>query len=370
MTETNDQEWPIVRLGQVADIVMGQAPAGKDCNKLGQGTPFVKTAEFGEYRPTIREWTTDPKRFAQATDVLISVVGATCGKINLGADCAIGRSVAALRPNPKKLIQFYLYLFMEGQVERLRSGSQGAAQTVISKEMLASTVLPLPPLEEQRRIVAVLDEAFEVLNRAHDHVVSNLHNTQELYASLLSKMVNCTSENWVRMLVSDTFTRVRVPNKIKRRDYLASGEFPIVSQESGFINGYWNNAEDVISIERPVVIFGDHTRCFKFVDFDFVVGADGTQILSPIDSIEPEFYYYALQGVPIEGKGYARHFIHLKKGEIVFPVNLTEQRNIASTMRDIEAHVTALSKEYEAKLADIDDFRQSVLQRAFAGELT
>ena len=164
---------------------MGQAPARKDCNTTGRGTPFVKTGEFGAIRPMIREWTTDPKRMACETDVLISVVGATCGKINLGADCAIGRSVAALRPRPQKLDQFWLHYFMEGQVKRLRTGSQGAAQTVISKDMLANTLIPLPPLEEQRRIVAVLDEAFEGLDRARAHAEANFKNAQDMLTSII-----------------------------------------------------------------------------------------------------------------------------------------------------------------------------------------
>ena len=227
-----------------------------------------------------------------------------------------------------------------------------------------------PQRREQQRIVAVLDEAFEGLDRARAYADSNLHDAKELYASILSDMLDHASESWIRMPVSDTLTRIRVAKKIKRRDYLRTGEFPIISQESEYINGYWNNVEDVISIESPVVIFGDHTRCFKFVDFDFVVGADGTQIMAPIEEIYPEFYYYALQAVPLEGKGYARHFTHLKKGEMAFPADLEEQREIASTMSDIKLQITTLSKEYEAKFADLDSLRQSLLQRAFAGKLT
>lgn len=165
---------------------MGQAPAGKDCNKEGVGTPFVKTGEFGQTRPEIREWTTNPKKLGRVTDVLISVVGATCGKINLGADCAIGRSVAALRPNPERLNQFYLHYFLEGQIQRLRKGSQGAAQTVISKEMLSHTRIPLPPLAEQQKIVAILDEAFEGLDRARVNAEANLKSARELFERIAS----------------------------------------------------------------------------------------------------------------------------------------------------------------------------------------
>ncbi len=117
----------------------------------------MKVGEFGISRPVIREWTTTPLRMAQRSDVLLCVVGATCGKINLGEDCAIGRSVAAIRPNPAKLDQLYLHYFMMTLVERLRAGWVGAAQTVISKEMIETVDIPLPPLAEQKRIAAEFD---------------------------------------------------------------------------------------------------------------------------------------------------------------------------------------------------------------------
>ncbi len=148
-----------VKLGDVIDVVMGQAPPGETCNKDGIGTPFVKAGEFRAFSPVLKEWTTEPKKMGAKGDVFLCVVGATCGKINLGADCAIGRSVAALRPKEDALLQTYLYYFMSQQVMRLRNGSQGAAQTVISKDMINGISLTLPPLSEQKRIAAILDKA-------------------------------------------------------------------------------------------------------------------------------------------------------------------------------------------------------------------
>ncbi len=91
---------PVLQLGDIASVVMGQAPPGKDCDKEGNGYPFVKAGEFSADRPIIREWTINPLKKAKEGDVLVCVVGATAGKVNLGIDCAIGRSVAAVRPLP------------------------------------------------------------------------------------------------------------------------------------------------------------------------------------------------------------------------------------------------------------------------------
>jgi type I restriction enzyme, S subunit len=158
--------WETATLGELADFVMGQAPPGSETNFDGVGIPFVKAGEFATDRPLIREWTTRPLKLARDTDVLICVVGATSGKINLGAECAIGRSVAAIRPT-EALRQQYIYDFLKTKVDELRQGATGSAQGVISREMLSRIEIPLAPLAEQRRIIAKLDSLTGATARAY-----------------------------------------------------------------------------------------------------------------------------------------------------------------------------------------------------------
>jgi type I restriction enzyme, S subunit len=170
-----------ISLGEVTETVMGQAPPGAACNKDGKGTVFVKAGEFSDIQPVVREWTTLPLKFAKKGDVLVCVVGATSGKINLGIDCAIGRSVAAVRPNPKRLDTGYLHYFLRTRTERLRGASQGLAQGVITREMLSKIEIPLPSLDEQRRIAAILDKAH-ALRRKRKHALALLDSlTQSIF---------------------------------------------------------------------------------------------------------------------------------------------------------------------------------------------
>lgn len=157
--------WIETKLREVADFVMGQAPPSGDCNFNGIGTPFVKVGEFGLERPEIKEWTTRPLKLAKQDDLLICVVGATAGKLNRGADCAIGRSVAAIRPSSATSADF-LFPRMKSEVTRLRGASVGTAQGVISRELLGEVDIALPPLAEQGRIVAKLDALFARVARA------------------------------------------------------------------------------------------------------------------------------------------------------------------------------------------------------------
>ncbi len=163
LMKTMNSGYKKVKLGEVADFIMGQAPPGTECNFNGNGTVFVKAGEFGRIKPIVREWTRKPLKHAREGDVLICVVGATAGKLNLSIDCAIGRSVAAIRPNAETFDKF-LYYQLQLWVETLRSGSTGSAQGVINKNMLYQLEINLYPIEQQRRIVSEIEKQFTRLD--------------------------------------------------------------------------------------------------------------------------------------------------------------------------------------------------------------
>lgn len=191
------------KLGKHVDLVMGQAPPGNACNTNGDGTIFVKTGEFGPRYPEIREWTKKPLKLAKSGDVLICVVGATIGKLNLAIDCAIGRSVAAIRPKPS-LDTNYLYYALMPFTLRLRVGARGSAQGVIGKAELNAVSIRVPPLAEQRRIVAKVDELMALCDALERESAEALAAHQTLVETLLATLVNSTdatdlASNWARL---------------------------------------------------------------------------------------------------------------------------------------------------------------------------
>lgn len=123
--------------------------------------------------------------------------------------------------------------------------------------------------------------------------------------------------------------KVTYSTKIKSSDYKEKGTFPIIDQSDNFIAGYWNNSEDVFRITKPVTIFGDHTRCFKYVDFDFVLGADGVKILQPSDEFNPKFFYYLIRNIEIKNLGYSRHYKELKEKQIPLPPLSVQEEIVA-----------------------------------------
>ncbi len=134
---------------------------------------------------------------------------------------------------------------------------------------------------------------------------------------------------------------------IQKNDYQESGEFPVIDQGAAFISGWTDSTESVIFDNFPVVIFGDHTRIFKYVDFPFAMGADGTKLLYANDDVlDARFFYFALMNLRVPNKGYNRHYKYLREFSVVCPP-LPEQRAIALVLRTIQEAKAARQREVE-----------------------
>jgi type I restriction enzyme S subunit len=83
--------------------------------------------------------------------------------------------------------------------------------------------------------------------------------------------------------------------KTPQGEFLQSGQFPIIDQGKELIAGYTNDATRLCSAQLPVIVFGDHTRCFKYVDFPFCMGADGIKVLRPKTDADVKYLYYYLR---------------------------------------------------------------------------
>ncbi|WMY75592.1 restriction endonuclease subunit S [Buttiauxella selenatireducens] len=114
-------------------------------------------------------------------------------------------------------------------------------------------------------------------------------------------------------------------NKIKSSEILPEGRYPVIEQSQEFISGYCNDEHLLIKIDNPVVVFGDHTRNIKFIDFDFVVGADGVKILSPVLTCE-RYFFWQLRSLKLEVRGYARHFKVLNSQLFALPPFAEQER--------------------------------------------
>ena len=185
---TNPSQSKQVKLDEVCQVILGQSPPGSTYRNTPEGLPFYQgKADFGDVSPTPRVWCVAPKKIAQAGDVLISV-RAPVGPTNVANErCAIGRGLAILRAGDqldKDFLLAYLRKF-ESSISQMGSGSTFNA---ITGDQLRELPIPLPPLPEQRRIVARLDQQMAAVEKAQAAAAEIYQNIISLKASFLREI--------------------------------------------------------------------------------------------------------------------------------------------------------------------------------------
>ena len=162
---TIDPKWDVVELGETAEITSGQSPPGESYNDIGKGIPFYQgKSEFEDIligAPT--KWTTDPKKFAHAGDVVMSV-RAPVGPVNMiSQKICIGRGLAAIRPKESKITSKYLFfslLIKENDIK----GNTGSTFASINRTDIEKIQLNLPPIEVQKEIVEQIEREQVIVN--------------------------------------------------------------------------------------------------------------------------------------------------------------------------------------------------------------
>ena len=124
--------------------------------------------------------------------------------------------------------------------------------------------------------------------------------------------------------------------KTKQKNYLAVGVLPIIDQGQEMIGGYTDDIDKQVVCDLPVIVFGDHTKAVKYIDFPFGAGADGIKVLQPKEGVLPKYLYYATQYLvlKLEDKGYARHYQYIEKKELSIPL-ISEQEHIVARIEEL-----------------------------------
>tara|TARA_R110002096_G_scaffold282317_1_gene476334 strand:- start:1623 stop:2825 length:1203 start_codon:yes stop_codon:yes gene_type:complete len=176
-------------------------------------------------------------------------------------------------------------------------------------------------------------------------------------------------EGWADSSVSEIVQMVSANNKkLAQKKYLAEGDYPVIDQGQDFIGGYSNDKDLVIEEEPPFIVFGDHTRAFKFANFQFVPGADGVKIMKPL-GVDPKWCFYIFQAIKLPNKGYSRHFQYLKEAYVPVPPP-EQQKHIVAKIEELFSHIDSGIEALKKAKQLLKQYRQSVLKAAVTGELT
>ena len=305
-------------------------------------------------------------------DLIMTIVGAGIGQVVIAPtwlDGAIlSRSTARIAVDNDRAARDYVKAVLEsplGKRQILDSQKEGA-QPVVSCRDLAKFFLPYPPLPEQEAIAEALSDADALIESLGQLIAKKRQLKQGAMQELLTgkKRLPGFSGKWEMRPLDSVLSRVNVKaHQIQTSDYQATGQYPVVDQGKERVIAFSDRCEKRFQCpEGGVIVFGDHTCIVKFVDFDFLVGADGTQVLEAKGGQCACFHALQLQHKGVSPTGYNRHFKFLKERGFLAPP-LPEQTAIATILSDMDAEIAAL----ETKLAKARQLKQGMMQELLTG---
>lgn len=352
--------------------------------------PFYQgKKEFSDrYLGAPTTWTTEITKEALAGDILMSV-RAPVGPINEATQkICIGRGLAAIRPKGAILREFLWYslLWLQPTIK----GNSGAVFESINKAAIEALSVALPPLEEQRRIVAILDEAFDGLSRARANAEANLQSARELFERELARVFSGESATWTTQSIGDLCT-IRSGATVPKSQELPVGEIPYVKVAD---MNYADNLEGILSstrflkyadvpdrniIPRGATIFpkrGGAILTNKKRKVLTEICADlNIMAVIPGPTLDEDFLYFFFLSVDMRKIGTGSAIPQINNYDVVpleipVPSTKAEQALVAQRLANLRQQTAELVQLFEGKLQHLEDLRQSLLQKAFAGELT
>ena len=385
--------WVETTLDTVCDVILGQSPPGSAYNENRHGLPFFQgKAEFGPLYPTARKWTTEGNKRAQPGDVLVSV-RAPVGPTNLAPfRCVIGRGLAALRPTAVTTTRFVLYQIRATQ-DRLASIATGSTFSAISGDQLRNHRFVLPPLPEQERIVAAIEEQLSRLDTAEQLLDRVRRRSAQMRAAVLAQAVEA---DWPVKPLGELLVSVRNGIFVSRPApgppgvpiFRISAVRPLQLDLSGIryapislseAHSYLLNAGDLL--------FTRYSGNPAYVGACAVVPAHVTTVIHPDKLIRgvvdrslvmPEFVAIAVNVG--EGRRQIDERLkttagqvgiaggQLKTVEIPIPP-LKEQERVVAKVDHSLTILDALATATDHALLRSDHLRHSILERAFSGQL-
>jgi type I restriction enzyme S subunit len=411
VTSIESSRWTLATLDKIAHVGAGN-PAPQDQTLFEGGKhPFIRTSDVGQIRfgeigtsaDLLNEQGASKLRLVPKGTVLMPKSGASTflnHRVVTTADAFVSSHLATITPKEGVADPGYL----------LYALSQVAAQDLLPENsypslnlnLIKTIKLPLPSLEEQQRIVEILDEAFEGLARARDHAEANLQNARELFENFLSVKMQADSDDWTNYSFGDpNVLKIvdgdRGANYPKKTDFLSKGHCLFLNTKNVRPDGFDFDETMFISEERDQLLrkgkllprdvllttrgtIGNIAIFDNSVPYEHIRINSGMLILRPNeDIIRAEFLFELLRSSVIRKQieehvsGAAQPQLPIRslvKFRLPAPKATDEQLVIVEELKQLSVKVSEMAEGYETKLQDIDDLRQSLLQNAFAGELT
>ena len=385
--------WNLKTIAETTKIVAGGTPKTKVEEYWGGEIAWITPADLGKLttrevnltRRTITDeglQKSSAKLFPAHSVILSS--RAPIGHLAINTiPMATNQGCRGIVPSDN-LDTIFLFYFLKSNIKLLNELGTGTTFKELSTKALGSVNIPIPPLKEQKQIVALLDQAFTAIDQAKANIEKNIANAKELFQSKLNDIFSQKGDGWKEKTLGE-LGKVSMCKRILKKQTTPDGEIPFYK-----IGTFGKEPNAFISKE----IYDDFRTKYSFPKMgDILISASGTIGRRVIyDGLPAYFqdsnivwidnneelvtneYLYQFYGIcdwnPSKGATISRLYnSDLRRIKISFPC-IEEQKLIIPKMVKLNQHTVQIQSNYTKKLKDLEELKKSILQKAFAGELT
>ncbi len=346
--------WELKEIGEFAKVVGGGTPSTKIEEYWNGDIPWITPNDLsnynfkfilrGERNITERGLLKSSTKLHPKNTILLTS-RAPIGYLAIaGQSLTTNQGFQSIICNENLANPSYIFYCLKVYIDKIKAVASGATFPEVSGKKVSKVKIPLPPLETQRKIAKILSNYDDLIENNLKRIKILEEMAQQTYEEWFVRMrfpgyettkINETTglpEGWERDLVGNQLDKIKSTTKIKSSEIQKSGLFPVIDQSRDFIAGFTDDRVAVLRYSNtPYIVFGDHTRVLKLINFDFARGADGTQIIKSKNKRMPQhLFYFTLMNIDLSNYHYARHFKYLKDSEIIIP-----SESIANTFEDL-----------------------------------
>ncbi|MBN2512724.1 MAG: restriction endonuclease subunit S [Sedimentisphaerales bacterium] len=394
--------WTTKRIGDVCDLMTGGTPSRSKPEYFGGNIKWLVSGDIHQHkiydcegRITEEGMRNSNAKLLPLNSVMIALNGqgktrGTVALLRTQATC--NQSLVSICPRDHAyLLPEYLYLNLHGRYQELRTITcdSGNDRRGLNMILVRNIEVPIPPLPEQRRIVGILDAAFEGIATAKANAEKNLQNARDLFDSYLNTVFTQKGEGWVEKRLEQIGT-TQTGSTPKTSDRANYGDFiPFVKPADFNTDGSLDYENDGLSDKglaeaRKItagsvlmVCIGATIGKCGYCDRDITTNQQ-TNALTPFDGVSHKFVYYQMltesfQRRVLLSSGQATlPIINKSKWSaltVALPPKLEDQKRIVAKFEALRAETQHLELIYRQKIATLEELKKSLLHQAFNGEL-